>query len=137
MLGGNHYYEYITTSPLSAFGDNGIPFFPELTMERSSYSNGDVIVGNDVWIGANVTVMSGIKIGNGAVIATNSTVTKDVPDYAIVGGNPAKIIKYRFTELQINQLLQIKWWDWSFEKLKENCRLLISSDIQGFIEKHT
>ncbi len=78
---------------------------------KSSFSRGDITIENDVWIGANVTIMDNITIQNGAVIAAGSIVTKDVPAYSIVGGNPAKVIKYRFTDAQIAALLDIKWWD--------------------------
>jgi len=98
--------------------------------------NGDIHVGNDVWIGAKATVMSGVKINDGAVVAACSVVTKDVPPYAIVGGNPAKIIKYRFTEEQIDSLLKIKWWEWEEQKIKEEAMNMWSTDINEFIKKH-
>jgi carbonic anhydrase/acetyltransferase-like protein (isoleucine patch superfamily) len=80
--------------------------------------------------------MSGVTIGDGAVIAANALVTKDVPPYAIVGGNPAKIIKYRFTEEQIERLSKIKWWDWKEEVVTKNTRLLFNSDLtDGVLDK--
>lgn len=82
-----------------------------------------VEIGNDVWIGANVIILDGIKIGNGAIVATGSVVTKDVLPYSIVGGVPAKIIKYRFKESEITKLLKIKWWNWNIEKIKKNINL--------------
>jgi serine acetyltransferase len=88
-----------------------------------------------VWIGANSTIMSGIKIGNGAIVAAGSTVTKDVPSYAIVAGNPAKVVKYRFTEEQIEKLLSIAWWDWDEQKIKDNAIDMWSDNIDGFINK--
>lgn len=84
------------------------------------YSKGDIIVGNDVWIGAHSVVLSGVTIGNGAIIASNSVVNKDVPPYAVVAGSPAKIIKYRFNEEIICKLEELKWWEWSIEKIKMN-----------------
>jgi virginiamycin A acetyltransferase len=96
---------------------------------------GDIIIENDVWIGANSTIMSGIKIGNGAIVAAGSTVTKDVPPYAIVAGNPAKVVKYRFTEEQIEKLLSISWWDWDEQKIRDNAMDMWSDDIDGFINK--
>ena len=90
------------------------------------------IIGNDVWIGENVTIKGGVKIGDGAIIGMNSLVTKDVPPYAIVGGNPAKIIRYRFDEDTIHKLLEIKWWDWPLEVIKERRELF--TDINRFIE---
>lgn len=82
------------------------------------------MIENDVWIGHDVTILRGVTIGNGAVIAAKSVVTKNVPPYAIVGGNPAKIIKYRFSKKIVQKLQNIKWWDWSIEKIVENSDLL-------------
>ena len=87
---------------------------------------GQILIGNDCWLGNDVTVLSGVAIGNGAVVAAGSVVTKDVPPYAIVGGNPAKVIKYRFTQDVIDKLLKIRWWDWNSEKL-----LTAKADMQG------
>ena len=120
FLGGDHKVNWVST-------------FPHKTQNGTK---GDVVIGNDVWIGATSTIMSGIKISNGAVIAAGSTVTKDVPPYAIVTGNPGKIVKYRFTEEQIKDLLNIAWWDWTENKIKEECMILWSSDINDFIKKH-
>lgn len=134
-LGGNHFHERVSTYPFFIVSRGNEMLYPEIQSYQKSYSNGDIVIGNDVWIGDNVTIMSGIKIGNGAVLATNSTIVKDVPDYTIVGGNPGKIIKCRFTETQIEALLKIKWWDWSLEKIKENILLINSENIDDFIEK--
>ena len=79
--------------------------------------------------------MSGVKIGDGAVIANNSHIVKDVPPYALVGGNPAKLIRYRFDEETISKLLEIKWWDWDDEKINENVNLLCNNNIDEFIGK--
>jgi lipopolysaccharide transport system ATP-binding protein len=81
--------------------------------------------------------MSGIKIGHGAIVAAGAVVTKDVQPYSVVGGNPAKHIKFRFDEKQIEKLLEISWWDWEESKIKEEAMLLWSADINYFIEKHT
>jgi hypothetical protein len=98
---------------------------------------GDIKIGNDVWIGATSTIMSGVTIGDGAVIGAGSTITKDVPPFAIVAGNPGKIVKYRFTEEQIEKLLQIAWWDWGEDKIKENAMSMWSPNIDDFIKKHS
>jgi acetyltransferase-like isoleucine patch superfamily enzyme len=131
-LGGNHRTDWITTYP---FGHVGIKKFSENPVQGHPSTNGDVVVGNDVWIGDYATIMSGIKIGNGAVIAANSHVVKDVPVYSIVGGNPAKVIKYRFSQEQIEKLEKIQWWNWEDQKIKENVNLLCSNNIDEFINK--
>jgi acetyltransferase-like isoleucine patch superfamily enzyme len=96
---------------------------------------GDIQIENDVWIGATSTIMSGVTIHNGAIIGAGSTVTKDVPPFAIVAGNPGRIVKYRFTEEQIEKLLQIAWWNWEEEQVKDNAMLMWSSNIDEFINK--
>lgn len=98
-------------------------------------TKGDVIVGNDVWMASGVKILSGVKIGDGAVIGANALVSKDVEPYSIVGGNPAKLIKYRFDEETISKLLKIKWWDWDDEKVKESVSLLCNDGIQKFVDK--
>jgi virginiamycin A acetyltransferase len=97
-------------------------------------SRGDTIVGNDVWIGYEAVIMPGVKIGNGAVIAAKSVVTKDVPPYTVVGGNPARLIKQRFSDAEVAQLLEIKWWDWDIEKITRNIDKIMESDIQALRE---
>lgn len=89
------------------------------------------IIGNDVWIGSNVIIPGGIQIGSGAIIAAGSVVVKEVPPYAVVGGNPAKIIRYRFSEEQIEVLLEAEWWNWPIEKIIKN--VTIFSDIDKFL----
>jgi len=91
---------------------------------------GDTIIANDVWIGYAATIMPSVKIGNGAIIATKSVVTKDVPDYAIVGGNPAKVIRYRFEKETIDALLKIAWWNWSAEKITEHLDAITHANIE-------
>jgi len=119
VLGGNHYYDTISTYPFK------VKF---LGAEREAWSKGPIIVEDDVWIGIDAMIMSGVKIGKGAVVAARSVVTKDVPPYAIVAGNPAKIIKYRFNEEIINRLYKvnlIKLFDYNF--IKNNVDLLYKS----------
>ena len=125
MNGANHLTNSITSYPFAIFGHDWSD-----AMEGKSYpTKGDTIVGNDVWIGYNSTIMPGVKIGDGAIIATNSTVTKDVEPYTVVGGNPAKEIKKRFTENEINKLLKIRWWNWSIEKITKNVKKLTDNNI--------
>ena len=110
-------------------------FFEEWGLDKqnvtASWDNkGDIIIGNDVWIGQNVTVMPGVHIGDGAIIAANSVVAKDVPAYCIAGGNPCKIIKKRFDDELITYLLDLKWWDWDAEKIFKNMAALCSGDLE-------
>jgi virginiamycin A acetyltransferase len=131
MNGANHETSPISTFPFAVFG-NGWEKVVEGSNPIEKFPNkGDTIIGNDVWIGYDATIMPGVKIGNGAVIAAKSVVTKDVPDYAIVGGNPARIIRKRYDEEQITRLNAIAWWDWSAEKITENLKLINSTDIDA------
>lgn len=97
---------------------------------------GDITIGNDVWIGQNAIIMSGVNIADGAIIAAGAVVTKDVPPYCIYGGIPAQHIKYRFEPVVLLELLNIKWWNWPAEKIKENAHLLQSNNLNEFIKIH-
>lgn len=117
IAGGTHNYKLISPHPfiyLKSFG---------IVEENESLEIERINIGNDVWIGANVSILSGITIGNGAVIGAGSVVTKNVPDYAIVAGNPARIIKYRFSEELIEELRELCWWNLPTNILKENIQL--------------
>ena len=132
FLDGNHRSDWVTTYPFTAIGDTwpeaiGIPGHPQ--------SNGDVRIGSDVWIGQAATIMSGVTIGDGAVISALALVTKDVPPYAVVGGNPAKFLKWRFPENIRNELEAIAWWNWSEQEIKQILPYLVSSDIDMFLVK--
>ena len=106
-------------------------------VKRVPKINGAVTIGNDVWIGANVVILPSINIGNGAILAAGAIVTRDVPDYAIVGGVPAKVLRFRFSQDEINSLNEIQWWNWSDEKILENRRYFIDSEnIKAFFELH-
>ncbi|MEI6155241.1 MAG: CatB-related O-acetyltransferase [Deltaproteobacteria bacterium] len=98
---------------------------------------GDVIIGNDVWIGQGVTILSGVSIGDGAVIAAKSIVTKSVKPYEIVGGNPSKHIRFRFSEDYIEKMLKIQWWNWEISKITENIELLTSDNLLVFLDRHS
>ena len=127
MNGGNHLVEGISTFPFSIFGNGW-----EGAMEGKAFPNkGNTEIGNDVWIGYRSLIMPGIRIGDGAIVATASVVTKDIPPYTIVGGNPAKILRRRFDEAVIGKLLDIRWWNWDAAKITKNVRTLTSNDIHA------
>ena len=138
-LGGNHRIHHVTSYPFPEFISHNNPSCPftNFDLKNIDFTNdcrGNVIIGNDVWIGDNVVIMSGITIGDGAVLAANSHITKNVEPYSIVGGNPAKIIRKRFTSDQISALLDIKWWDWPDEKINSYIPMLCQENIDVFIE---
>jgi len=120
FLGGHHSYQNVTNY---TFGRYGNP----------SYSKGNINIGNDVWIGARVTVLDGLTIGDGAVVGACSMVTKSVPPYTIVGGNPIRYIKMRFSPQVVEDLLRIKWWDWPEERIFDMRELLFQPNIEKFI----
>ena len=129
FLGSEHRIDWVSTYP-----------FPFLWKEARSIpghpsTKGDVVIGNDVWIGFGVTILSGVTVGDGAAIGACSVVIKDVSPYAIIGGNPAQVIRYRFDEETIQNLLQIKWWNWPDEKVGKNIHLICNNSISTFIKK--
>lgn len=127
MNGANHLTDSLSTYPFAIFGNGW-----EQAMEGKAYPNkGDLLIGNDVWIGHNATIMAGVRIGDGAIIATNSTVVKDVAPYSIVGGNPAAEIRKRFPKETIDKLLKLKWWDWEIEKITRNLQNLTGNRIEN------
>ena len=117
-LGKHPTKDFVSTHPVffSTLKQAQVTFADRNYFDEFAY----IIIGNDVWLGANVIVVDGVKIGDGAIVAAGSVVTKDIPPYTIVGGVPAKIIKYRFEKEEIKKLLQLKWWDMDVEYLKEN-----------------
>jgi acetyltransferase-like isoleucine patch superfamily enzyme len=130
LLGSGHRTNWTTTFPFN-------PLFKEFQqLPGQPSTKGDVIIGNDVWIGLNAMILSGVKIGDGAVIGACSVVAKNVPPYAIVAGNPAKIIRMRFDNETIDSLLRIAWWNWDLQRIKQNMPLLLSNDVKAFIDKN-
>ena len=97
-------------------------------------SKGDIVVGSDVWIGRGSTILSGVTIGDGAVVAAGSMVTKDVAPFSIVGGNPARLIRMRFDEHTVEKLLVLRWWDWDDAKIGRHLHLMLSNRIDEFLE---
>tara|TARA_R110002051_G_scaffold324635_1_gene422858 strand:- start:52282 stop:52905 length:624 start_codon:yes stop_codon:yes gene_type:complete len=130
MNGANHLTNSLTTYPFAIFGNGW-----GNAMEGKSYpQKGDIKIGNDVWIGYNATIMAGVTIGDGAIIATNATVIKDVEPYSIVGGNPAEEIKKRFSEDIILRLLDLKWWNWDIKKITKNIQSLTGNNFEKLAE---
>jgi len=130
MNGAHHLTNAISSYTFAIFGNGW-----KGAMQGKAYPyKGDTIVGNDVWLGHNATIMGGVKIGDGAIIAAHSVVTKNVAPYAIVGGNPAKEIRKRFNEAQIEKLLEVQWWNWDIEKITRNVRHLTSNNFDFLIE---
>lgn len=130
LIGGNHRINWVSTYPFTA-ADKKWDYYPNKSF---SFGKGDIIIGNDVWMGTNATILSGITIGDGAVIGAFAVVTKNVPPYAVAVGNPAEVKKYRFSEDIIKELLEIKWWDWDDEKIKKYLPLICSDKIEEFIK---
>lgn len=129
FLGSEHRVDWVSTYP-----------FPHLWQEAKRIpghpaTKGDVVIGNDVWIGFGTTILSGVTIGDGAAIGACSLVVRDVPPYAIVAGNPAQIIKYRFDEETIKILLSLRWWDWPDQRVRENIQYICSPAIDAFIKR--
>ncbi len=126
LMGGNHTHrtQWVTVYPFKG------------TSKKAYESRGDTLVGNDVWIGMEAMIMPGVKIGNGAVVAARSLVTKDVPPYTVVGGNPARVIKKRFSQEEITILQKVAWWDWEEEIIEDAMDLLQSRDLKGLEEFH-
>lgn len=128
FLGANHRVDWFTTYPFGHIRGNE---FPKVKKDHGHpATKGDVTIGNDVWIATNAVIMSGINIGDGAIVAAYSIVTKDVPPYTIVAGNPAKQIRKRFSDEVINKLLELKWWDMEESKINDISDILCSSDFE-------
>ncbi len=126
MNGGNHATDWFTTYPFPAFGGGWEVAMPEAWPHR-----GDTVVGHDVWIGYGATIMPGVSIGNGAIVATHSVVTHDVEPFAIVGGNPARVIRYRFDEETRAAVSEIAWWDWDAERITRHLRAICAGDLDA------
>ncbi|MBI5885211.1 MAG: CatB-related O-acetyltransferase [Deltaproteobacteria bacterium] len=124
--GGEHRYDWITTSPIRIMFD-----LPGARKDGIPCSRGETVIGNDVWMGFRSIILSGVTVADGAVIGAGAVVANDVPPYAVVAGNPAKVIKYRFEESVRNDLLSIKWWDWPIEKIIDSVDLLCSNDADA------
>ncbi len=124
MNGGNHRTDWLTNYPFPIFGNGWESVMPDAWPFK-----GNTVIGNDVWIGYGATIMPGIKIGDGAIIGAQAVVTRDVPPYTIVGGNPAKEIRKRFEDSMIEDLLNIRWWDWDIQKITRHLHAICGADI--------
>jgi virginiamycin A acetyltransferase len=137
MAGAEHPTMGVSTFPFTMFGGE----WTERTLDivTAMPSRGDTVVGNDVWFGYGVTVMPGVRIGDGAIIAAGAVVTADVPPYTVVGGNPARHIRRRFDDTDIDRLLRAAWWDWPAELVTEHVRTIMSgtpADIEAIALQH-
>lgn len=126
-LGGNHRTDWVSTYP-----------FPEYLPQArhiggSGQTRGDVVIGSDVWLCNDCVILSGVNVGHGAVIGTGAIISRDVEPYAIMAGNPAKLVRYRFDEITRKALLKTAWWDWPEEEVIKAVELLNSNDLPGFI----
>ncbi|RPI15805.1 MAG: antibiotic acetyltransferase [Lysobacterales bacterium] len=130
FLGGEHRTDWVTTYP-----------FPVMIPEARDFSGhpatrGDVVVGSDVWVGHGACILSGIRIGDGAVIGAQAVVSRSVEPYAVVAGNPARQVRLRFSERQVAALLRIRWWDWPYDRIVAELPWLLSPEIDAFIARH-
>jgi len=124
MNGANHAMGGISTYPFEVFGKSWSNTL------SNDLNKGDTVIGNDVWIGNSATIMPGVKIGHGAIIGTNTLVTKDVAPYTIVGGNPGKLIRNRFDQQTIDFLLELAWWDWPIERITKHVKDIASGNLE-------
>jgi virginiamycin A acetyltransferase len=132
-----HGATFITSSanhPMGGFSTFPFRIFnPETMGDYASLPARDTIVGNDVWIGTRATIMPGVTIGSGAIVAAGSVVTRDVPAYAIVGGNPAAIIRMRFDAAVIDKLIETAWWDWPVERIRDRLAALETGNLEDLL----
>lgn len=133
MGGANHKLDGISTYPFPIFG-NG--WEGELDTLMNLPSKGDTVIGNDVWLGYDALILPGVSIGDGAVIGARSVVAGDIPPYAIAAGNPARVIKQRFSDTDIARLLEIQWWHWTIEKVTHHLSVIMNGDVEALMQVH-
>jgi acetyltransferase-like isoleucine patch superfamily enzyme len=131
FLGGNHHADWVTTYPFPSFPARW-PKVPRLNPVAPG--RGDVNIGSDVWIGAGAAILAGVNIGHGAIIGARTVVTTDAPPYSVTVGNPGRVVRLRFSAMQIAGLLQTAWWDLDDGAISELSSLLMSTDVDGLIE---
>lgn len=133
MNGANHRMDGPSTFPFPTLGGDWSAHVDLLT---ELPNRGDTVLGNDVWLGYGVTVMPGVRIGHGAIVAAGSVVTRDIPDYAVAGGNPARVLRKRYTDNDIARLLSVAWWDWPAERIGEHVRMLMAGNVDELVAIH-
>ncbi len=129
LIGEEHQKSRNTTYPFDELG--GMDFVQN---EKSIFSKGDIVIGNDVWSGANVTILSGVEVGDGCIIGTGSVISKNIAPYSIVVGNPGKVVGQRFSDKKINMLLEMKWWDWDYHHIYDAKNLIQSDDTESLYD---
>jgi chloramphenicol O-acetyltransferase type B len=128
FLGGEHRVDWVTTFPFNVLWNSANKF------KGHPKTKGDVLIGSDVWVGTEAIILSGVKIGDGAVIGARTVVTQNIPPYAIFVGNPGRLVRYRFDQAIIDRLLNIKWWNWPDEKIQKYLPYLLSDKALQFLE---
>lgn len=127
--GGEHRSDWVTTYPFNVLWPSAS------AISGHPKTKGDVIIGSDVWIGTEAVILSGVKVGDGAVIGARAVVAKDVPPYAVVAGNPSRIVKWRFEPAIVERLLRVAWWNWSEESIDKVLPFLLDTDISQFLDR--
>jgi virginiamycin A acetyltransferase len=130
MNGANHRMDGPSTFPFPSMGGSWADHFDLLT---GLPNRGDTVVGHDVWFGYGATVLPGVRIGNGAIVGAGSVVTGDVPDYGIVGGNPARLLRIRYDARDVARLLDVAWWDWPLEHITAHVRTIMSGSVDDLV----
>lgn len=133
ILGGEHRTDFVSTYRFGTYPPFDEWFDPPTD---SAVGRGDVTIGNDVWVGHEATILSGVSLGDGVVVGARSVVRQDAPPYAIVVGNPGRVAGFRFAPEQIEALLRIRWWDWDEPRITAALPLMMSDDVQAFIDAH-
>jgi virginiamycin A acetyltransferase len=128
MNGADHDMRGFSTYPFGIFGENWREAWDPASVAAGF--RGDTVVGHDVWFGMEATIMAGVRIGHGAIVAAKAVVTREVPPYAVVAGNPARIIRMRFDEATVGRLLDVAWWDWPIDKVVRNAGAISGADIE-------
>lgn len=128
FLGGEHRSDWVTTFPFP------VEWSDSPRIEGHPGTRGDVVIGNDVWVGAGALLLSGTSIGDGACVAARSVVAGRVAPYSIVGGNPARFLRWRFSQPLIGQLIAMRWWDWPRERIMKALPKMLSTDVSAFVQ---